>query len=162
MDRTSHTRWLRGSLSKEQANLATWERVLDRTIAAPNNCMVFLGTPSTEYGRISDNGDMLTACRVVYEALVGEIPYGLELDHLCRNRRCVNPNHLEPVTRGENVLRGEGACAKNARKTHCIHGHPFDEQNTYRYTYRGSEWRTCRICARKRHQEWKARKEATA
>lgn len=78
----------------------------------------------------------LKAHRLVYEALVGSIGSGLELDHLCKNPGCVNPNHLEPVTREENRRRGAGTEAK------CWRGHPFDEANTYRY--RGA--RCCRRC----------------
>jgi len=58
------------------------------------------------------------AHRVAYEFVVGPVPTGLQLDHLCRNRRCVNPDHLEPVTRRENILRGQSLMAHNARKTH--------------------------------------------
>jgi hypothetical protein len=61
--------------------------------------------------------------------LVGPIPEGKQLDHLCRNRACINPEHLEPVTAKENILRGESFSAKNARKTHCIHGHELSGDN---------------------------------
>lgn len=59
------------------------------------------------------------------------IPDGLVLDHLCRNRACINPNHLEPVSTRVSILRGEGVMARHARKTHCPHGHPYDEPNTW-------------------------------
>jgi len=63
--------------------------------------------------------------RWAYTYFVGPIPEGATLDHLCRHRWCVNPWHLEPVSRGENVLRGEGLSARHARQTHCLRGHPF-------------------------------------
>lgn len=81
--------------------------------------------------------------RLFYEMSRGSIPPGLELDHLCRVRACCNPDHLEAVTTRENVLRGFGACAVHARKTHCIRGHEFTDTNTYRRRD-GRECRTCK------------------
>jgi hypothetical protein len=88
------------------------------------------------------------AHRAVWELLVGPIPDGLELDHLCRVRSCVNPDHLEPVTPLENTRR-----APRSRITHCIHGHQYTEANTYR-SPRG---RICRTCQR---VQWTRRREA--
>lgn len=83
------------------------------------------------------------AHRWAYEALVGSIPAGLTLDHLCRVRHCVNPTHLEPVTNRENGLRGNTVAAINARKTHCVNGHEFTPENT---TTRSDGGRRCQIC----------------
>jgi hypothetical protein len=85
------------------------------------------------------------AHRFMYESLVGPIPDGMTLDHLCRRPACCNPTHLEVVTMKENLLRGEGVGALNARKTKCCRGHPFDEVNT-RVSASGA--RVCRACAR--------------
>jgi hypothetical protein len=85
------------------------------------------------------------AHRFAYEFLVGPIPGGLTLDHLCRNRACVNPAHLEPVTHRVNILRGVGLAANNARKTHCRHGHLLAGDNV-RLTATGE--RVCRTCRR--------------
>jgi hypothetical protein len=85
--------------------------------------------------------------RIGYELLVGPIPDGHEPDHRCRRHRCWNPEHLEPITHRENVLRGESPQARNARKTHCPQGHPYDATNTY-FMPDGS--RRCRACNRER------------
>lgn len=98
------------------------------------------------YGRTNYRGRPVEAHRAAYECLVGPIDPRLELDHLCRNRRCVNPDHLEPVTHRENVLRGAAFSAANSRKTHCKRGHPFEPANTYTNPSTGS--RECRACAR--------------
>lgn len=81
--------------------------------------------------------------RVMYENMVGEIPEGLTLDHLCRVPPCINPKHLEPVTLAVNTLRGFGPTAINARKTHCTRGHAL-EGNNLEQSKRG--WRECRTC----------------
>lgn len=90
------------------------------------------------------------AHRIAYELLVGPIPEDLVLDHLCRVRLCVNPRHLQPVTLQENILRGEGPAAKQARQTHCLRGHPFNKANTY---HAKSGRRNCRACRRVRKRE---------
>lgn len=83
---------------------------------------------------------------VVYEMFRGPVPDGLELDHLCMNKICVRPDHLEPVTHQENMRRaqavGKGRAAWNEKKTHCPQGHPYDEVNTYRW----GGYRYCRTC----------------
>nr|WP_202546322.1 HNH endonuclease signature motif containing protein [Streptomyces sp. SID2119] len=106
----------------------------------------------TAYGRRN-----VPAHRFAYELLVGPIPSGLHLDHLCRERRCVRPDHLEPVTPGENVRRGEGVSAINARKTVCPQGHPLSGENLYR---KPDGRRVCRACRRDREggPEFRARR----
>jgi hypothetical protein len=96
-------------------------------------------------------GKQWRAHRVAYVLFVGPIPGDLPLDHLCRNRSCVNPSHLEPVTIRENVLRGIGLSAANARKTHCKRGHEFTTDNTYMQ----DGTRQCRACRAFRDRRYK-------
>jgi hypothetical protein len=108
-------------------------------------CLVWPGTVTNRgYGEIKVEGKRKPVHRVLFEVEVGPIAEGLQLDHLCRNRLCVNPAHLEPVTHIENVLRGESPPARNARKTHCAHGHQYTPANTY--ATRDGRGRRCRTC----------------
>lgn len=95
-------------------------------------------------GRRSGKRRMVYAHRFAYELLVGPVPEGLELDHLCRIPLCVNPEHLEAVTHQENVHRGIAPSAVNARKTHCRRGHPLSGMNLY--IEPGTGGRRCVIC----------------
>lgn len=108
-------------------------------------CGCWLWTASENgrgYGQFSVGGKPCKAYRFAYEAYRVPIPEGMTVDHLCRNRLCVNPDHLEVVPNRTNVLRGVGHTAVNARKTHCNNGHAFDERNTY--LYRGKRY--CKTC----------------
>ena len=106
------------------------------------------------YGRFRYHGKTVSAHRVAYELTIGPIPDGLVIDHLCRNRVCVNPAHMEPVTDRENVLRGVGPSAINSTKTHCLRGHAFSTENT-RIDKIGK--RDCRTCSR---EAWRVRAQA--
>lgn len=93
--------------------------------------------------------------RIMYEMIKGEIPKGLVLDHLCRNRACCNPAHLEPVTNRVNLLRGVGKAAENAAKTHCKYGHPFDDENTsFQYMPNGNIRRRCLRCIKETNDSY--------
>ena len=92
------------------------------------------------------------AHRVSYEWFVGSIPEGLQVDHLCRVRNCVNPDHLEAVTRKENILRGISASALNAQKTNCKRNHPLTEENTY---VRPNGARNCKVCRLEKQRKYR-------
>jgi hypothetical protein len=99
------------------------------------------------YGSTRHNGRGIPTHRLAYEALVGPIPHGLQLDHLCRVRCCCNPAHMEPVTQQENIRRGDAGKARGTalrERTHCKNGHPFSEDNTLRH----GGVRHCRTCRR--------------
>ncbi len=122
-----------------------------------------LGGGPHPYGRIwsgtySPKGHSVAvaAHRVSYEIYVGPVPDHLELDHLCRNTLCVNPDHLEAVTHRENQLRGFSPMGLQARQTHCKRGHPFDEQNTY--FWEKKRLRRCRACQAEQAREYRQRR----
>lgn len=130
------------------------ERLMAKVTQHPDNgCWVSSIVSPLGYARVGlPDGRKLMGHRLVYEMLVGPIPEGLELDHLCRNHACVNPAHLEPVTHLENVRRGE-----KAQRTHCVHGHEFTPANTY---LRKEGRRMCRACRNRRVRDLKARRRA--
>ena len=106
------------------------------------DCIVWPGRLSPEgYARVGPK----YVHTMIYEANVGPIPEGHEPDHLCRVRACIQPKHLEAVPKRENIRRGESPSGKNARKTHCHNGHPFDDLNT-RWRKDRPGTRECRRC----------------
>ena len=114
----------------------------------PGECIEFVGPRANGYGRVTKNKKTRGAHCVAWEEVHGPIPPGLVLDHLCRNRSCINVNHLDLVTLRINTLRGLGSGAKNARKTACFRGHPLEGSNLYTNP---SGQRVCKTC----HRAWK-------
>lgn len=116
---------------------------------APGLCWEWTGAKTTGgYGQFWLKPKKVVSHRFAYEQLVGPIPEGLQLDHLCRNRACVNPQHLEPVTQQINIWRGFSIVTANRLKTHCPQGHPYTAENTYLHPKNNG--RICRACARER------------
>lgn len=109
-------------------------------------------TNSGGYGQSSYDGQPTTAHRAYWRCVVGPIADDMDLDHLCRNRLCVNPDHLEPVTRSENLERGYEARG-------CKNGHPFTEENmTVVNRTDGRTFRRCKVCHRERNKRAKVRR----
>lgn len=117
-----------------------------------DTCWLWKGHLSNGYGRfrISTNGIFTGPHRWSYEQTHGPIADGLTIDHLCRVRNCVNPEHLEAVPSRVNTLRGASVTASNARKTTCVNGHPLDEANTGVQLNNTGTGRYCRTCKRNR------------
>lgn len=131
------------------------ERLLRRT-DFQDGCWIWTGTLNTsDYGQITYRNTNRLVHRIGFELAGGTVPDGMQIDHLCRKRNCWNPSHLEAVTNRENALRSE-----RATKTHCVHGHPFTDENTViTIGNQGFPWRSCRICRRqatKRYQKRRA------
>lgn len=135
----------------------------------PNGCITWTGAKTKDgYGKVTvprdridwSNGlQTMHAHRLAYEVARGSIPEGLTLDHLCRNRLCINVDHLEPVSVAENILRGVGAAATNSRKHLCKQGHPLEGSNLY---VSREGFRYCRECRRKASREYQRRRRSHA
>lgn len=128
----------------------------------PGPCWIWTGRLFYDgYGQLPAAGKRVRAHRFSYELLVGPIPAGLVIDHLCRVHACVNPAHLEPVTARENVLRGTSASAMHSAKTHCKRGHPLSGDNLLILATRPE--RVCRVCHNlRRRKAYLVRKERFA
>lgn len=139
------------NLAGKQDPIARFWSKVDKD--GPQGCWIWTaGLHPGGYGNFWLDGKTVNAHRFIWELANGPVPDGLHLDHICRNRACVRPDHIEPVTMATNILRGVSPAALNARKTHCLRGHAFTEDNIYRRKDRPND-RTCRECLRLRARE---------
>ena len=128
---------------------------LEERIVRTPTCWVWLGGHNSEgYSQVQWEGRPLGAHRVIYEALYGPVPEGLEIDHLCRNPGCVNPAHLEAVTHSENIRRGRSSGGGRKEGKVCKHGHDLTDPLNRTSARQG---RRCRICHNARVREYKKR-----
>jgi len=133
--------------------------VLRESVGRPDECWAWKGYVMSNGYPL---GNQEPAYRATWKLLVGPIPDGLELDHLCKNPLCVNPHHLEPVTQRENNRRSSSPPALLAGRPTCKHGHPFDVDNTgWRKGRNGALARVCRTCSRLRMRQYAAAKRAS-
>lgn len=153
-------KWFCGAACQERASaIDRYTRFWSR-VEITGDCWIWQGKHNgLGYGQFFVHGRHVYAHRYAYEELIGPIPEGLELDHLCRNPSCVRPDHLEAVDHRTNIRRGNSMFTGwwNKRKTHCPRGHPYDERNTY-VDKRGI--RSCRKCRYLSHRKWLLAKRA--
>ena len=139
-----------------------YKRFMDKVLQVPNGCWLWCSTISgCGYAYFTLNYKMIRAHRIAYQLFKGDIPTGLQIDHLCRNRDCVNPEHLQPVTCSENLRRGLTGKINNpqTKKTQCPNGHPLIEGNLTRYT-KSIGFRRCLMCNREYHRNYQRRLRA--
>lgn len=150
-------------MRKGPAPTSLADRLMRHIDKQPDGCWLWTSTLQPNgYGRIGEGGKYgrgVLSHRASYEQFIGPIPAAMTIDHLCRNRRCVNPAHLEVVTLRENVLRGDTFAARKAQQTHCINGHEFSDENTY---FRPNGTRACRECRRLRDRAYAQEKRRAA
>lgn len=149
--------------SQSLADETIEDRLLRRSKVSASGCREWLGSLLDGYGRISlprrhtpiGQNRARIVHRVAYETWVSPIPEGMTIDHLCRNRACIEPTHLEVVSGGENTLRGQGIPARNARKTHCKYGHELRDDNIKPNPH---GYRICAECQHQHEREYARRK----
>ena len=153
------------------AEAARWAKIQARfwakvDIARDDECWHWKASRGGDYGQFNIEGKPMKAHRVAYELSVGRIPDGLVLDHLCKNRICVNPHHMEPVTPRENVMRGDLEVSRQAvirywrERTHCANNHELTQENIYSAPGRPNS-RACRTCRREATKRSEQKRKAS-
>lgn len=135
--------------------ILTLPRFWSKVAESPSGCWIWTGGLSNGYSSFKYDGERIAGHLLTYRAMIGKVPVGLELDHLCRVRRCVNPYHLDAVPKRVNILRGEGPTARHARQDDCgKDGHgPYIVR-----TFKAKARRVCRDCEREAAARSRARK----
>ncbi|MFK8844751.1 HNH endonuclease signature motif containing protein [Streptomyces sp. Ac-502] len=142
-------------MSARRLSASPLERVFARSVAGPSACILWCGARTPQgYGQLYVSGRNLSVHRIAYAEFVGPIPGGLEIDHLCRVRHCVNPHHLRAVTHAENTRR-----AIRSSLVICRRGHALTPENVYLHK---DGIRECRVCKRARNNAYSARRRAAS
>lgn len=144
-----------GRIITARANVPSIERFMHYIEISPSGCWEWSGGTNSEgYGNFSLKNQAVKAHRYSFGYFKGEIPKGFVVDHLCRNHKCVNPDHLEAVSNKTNIIRGVGLASQESKRTHCPFGHEYTEDNIYRTK---NKYRNCKACAIRRSKERRLR-----
>lgn len=132
------------------------EFISSRFKIVSSGCWEWFGNKNRQgYGKVPFRGRVVVPHRLIYQTVFGEIDRTLVSDHTCENKSCVNPRHIDPVTTKENIFRGTAPASVNARKTHCVNGHEFNQKNTYTL----NNMRACRVCSMYKERRKRARQK---
>lgn len=158
LDCTEEGLAMKATRKRRRTYLEMLDRAAERSIVDQNGCWVFQGALSQGYGTIGRHRETWRVHRLAYHVMVCELPADLVLDHLCRNRACWNPEHLDPVPLGVNLHRGEGRTFVAYRNGVCIRGH--DQSVPGNVYVSGGKKRQCAVCvranAKRRYQQRRA------